>query len=54
MGSREDWRRLVSAVNAHQLRPEIDTVLPLAQGGTAYGRMEQAEQFAKIVLSIDG
>lgn len=54
MGSREDWRRLVAAVNAHQLRPVIDTVLPLAQGGTAYGRMEQAEQFAKIVLSIDG
>ena len=54
MGSREDWRRLVTALNDHQLRPVIDTVLPLAEGRAAYERMEQAEQFAKIVLSIDG
>jgi len=38
----------------HQLKPVIDTVLPLADGKAAYERMEQAEQFAKIVLSIDG
>ena len=54
MGSREDWRSLVAAVNAHQLKPVIDTVLPLAEGRAAYERMDQAEQFAKIVLSIDG
>jgi NADPH:quinone reductase-like Zn-dependent oxidoreductase len=54
MGSREDWRQLVAAVNAHQLKPVIDSVLPLTEGRAAYERMEQAEQFAKIVLSIDG
>jgi len=32
----------------------VDPVLPLADGRTAYERMERAEQFAKIVLSIDG
>ena len=54
MGSREDWRQLVAAVEMHRLKPVIDTVLPLAEGRAAYERMEQAEQFAKIVLSIDG
>jgi NADPH:quinone reductase-like Zn-dependent oxidoreductase len=54
MGSRTDWRQMVAAVARHQLRPVIDNVLPLAEGRAAYERMEQAEQFAKIVLSIDG
>lgn len=54
MGSRDDWRQLVAAVGRYRLRPVIDTVLPLAEGRSAYERMDQAEQFAKIVLSIDG
>jgi len=54
MGSRRDWRQLVAAVEMHRLKPVIDTVLPLAEGRAAYDRMEQAGQFAKIVLSIDG
>jgi NADPH:quinone reductase-like Zn-dependent oxidoreductase len=53
MGSRADWRRLVAAVEAHRLTPVIDTVLPLREGRAAYERMERAEQFAKIVLSIN-
>ena len=54
MGSREDWRRLVAAVDAHRMRPVIDRVLPLSEGRAAYERLERAEQFGKIVLSIDG
>lgn len=54
MGSRTDWREMVAAVDMHRLKPAVDTVLPLADGRAAYDRMEQAEQFAKIVLSIDG
>jgi NADPH:quinone reductase-like Zn-dependent oxidoreductase len=54
MGSRKDWRQLVSMFEMHGLRPVIDTVIPLSEGRTAYERMEQAGQFAKIVLSIDG
>jgi NADPH:quinone reductase-like Zn-dependent oxidoreductase len=54
MGSRRDWRQMVAAVEMHQLKPVIDTVLPLADGRAAYKRMEHAEQFAKIVLSVDG
>jgi NADPH:quinone reductase-like Zn-dependent oxidoreductase len=54
MGSREDWRRLIAAVDAHRMRPVIDGVLPLSEGRAAYERLERAEQFGKIVLSIDG
>lgn len=54
MGSREDWRRLMSAVGAHHLRPVVDRVVPLADGRSAYKRLEDGEQFGKIVLSIDG
>ena len=54
MGSRKDWRELVAAVEMHQIKPVVDTVLPLVEGRAAYERMEQAGQFAKIVLSIDG
>jgi NADPH:quinone reductase-like Zn-dependent oxidoreductase len=54
MGSRDDWRRLIAAVCSYQLRPVVDVVMPLAEGRTAYKRLEDAEQFGKIVLSIDG
>ena len=54
MGSRGDWQDMVEAVNTHQLKPVIDTVFALSDGRRAYDRMEEAEQFAKIVLSIDG
>jgi NADPH:quinone reductase-like Zn-dependent oxidoreductase len=54
MGSREDWRQLVAAIDMHELKPVIDTVLPLSEGRAAYERMEQSKQFAKIVLSVDG
>ena len=54
MGSREDWRQLVSAVNTHGMRPVVDTEMLLAEGKTAYERLERADQFGKIVLTIDG
>jgi NADPH:quinone reductase-like Zn-dependent oxidoreductase len=54
MGSRDDWRRLIATVTAHQLVPVVDKVVPLAEGKTAYRRLEDADQFGKIVLTIDG
>jgi NADPH:quinone reductase-like Zn-dependent oxidoreductase len=54
MGAREDWRQLMAAVGAHQLHPVVDTTFGLADGAAAYRRLERAEQFGKIVLSIDG
>lgn len=54
MGSRGDWKQMVSTIEANGLKPVIDDVFPLQEGRSAYQRMERAEQFAKIVLSIDG
>ncbi len=54
MGSREDWRQLLAAVNAHQLRPVVDRVFDLEQGREAFQRLDRAEQFGKIVLSMNG
>ncbi|HHQ49221.1 MAG TPA: NADPH:quinone reductase, partial [Acidobacteria bacterium] len=52
MGSREDWRRVVAAAEEWQLRPVVDTVIPLENGRAAYERMEAAEQLGKIVLAV--
>lgn len=52
MGSHEDFRRLLSAVQVSGLRPVIDQVFPLAEAREAQGRMERGEQFGKIVLSV--
>jgi NADPH:quinone reductase-like Zn-dependent oxidoreductase len=54
MGSREDWRRMTEVVAEHELQPVVDSVHPLAEGRSAYALLERAEQFGKIVLSIDG
>lgn len=54
MGSRDDWRRLMATVAAESLRPVVDEVIPLADGASAYSRLEQAQQFGKIVLAIGG
>lgn len=52
MGSHEDFRQLLSAVQASGLRPVIDQIFPLAEAREAQGRMERGEQFGKIVLSV--
>jgi NADPH:quinone reductase-like Zn-dependent oxidoreductase len=54
MGSRTDWRAIVRAVDEWDLRPVVDSVLPLACGRAAYERMAAGEQFGKIVLEIPG
>ena len=54
MGSRDDWRQLVVAVNSYGLRPVVDEVLSLDRRQATYERLDRAQQFGKIVLSIDG
>ncbi len=54
MGSREDWRHLIAAVDTHALHPVVDSVVPLPEGREAYERLEGARQFGKIVLAING
>ncbi len=50
MGSTRDWRELVAAVDAWELRPVVDTAVPLAAGREAYERLAAGRQFGKIVL----
>jgi NADPH:quinone reductase-like Zn-dependent oxidoreductase len=54
MGSRTDWQAMVRAVDEWNLRPVLDSVLPLASGRAAYERMAAGGQFGKIVLEIPG
>ncbi len=52
LGSREDFRLLISFMNATGIKPIIDTVFPLNEGGRAQHYVEEARQFGKVVLSI--
>ncbi len=51
MANDREFRAMLSAVAAGRLRPRIDHVFPFGQAAEAYRRMEQGEQFGKIVLT---
>ena len=53
MGSRADWSGVVDAVVRWELRPVVDSVLPLSEGRDGYARMAKGEQLGKIVLRVD-
>jgi zinc-binding alcohol dehydrogenase/oxidoreductase len=52
MGSPPDFTAMVAFVNKHSLRPVIDKIFHLAEGEVALRRMENAQQFGKIVLRV--
>lgn len=54
MGSQEEFRAMVAAVSAAKMKPVVDSVFPLAEARAAQARMEQGEQFGKIVLDVAG
>lgn len=51
MGSRDDFRQMLLAVTEAKLKPVIDSVHALDRVRDAIARMENAEQFGKIVLT---
>lgn len=51
MGSPRDFAAMLQ-LYANGLRPVVDTVLPLDQAAQAHRRMEEGQQFGKIVLRI--
>ncbi len=53
MGSPADFAGMLTLVNAHRLRPVIDSVFALDDGCLALERLAQGKQFGKIVLRID-
>jgi len=52
MGSRAELYTVLKLVGEKRLRPVIDRVFPLDQAVQAHQRLEQREQFGKIVLSV--
>jgi NADPH:quinone reductase-like Zn-dependent oxidoreductase len=52
LGNDEDFRQLFNAISAAKLKPVINSVEPIENIKKAMAKMEQGEQFGKIVLSI--
>lgn len=53
MGSDQDFTDMVGFVGKHKIKPIVDASFPLAQGNQAIARMDNGEQFGKIVLTIN-
>ncbi len=52
MGSRREYAEIVRLAHQRRLWPIVDRVLPLADGVTAYERMQRGEQIGKLVLEV--
>jgi NADPH:quinone reductase-like Zn-dependent oxidoreductase len=52
MGTREDFETAYDLVKSGRAKPVVDSVYPLAEARSAHERMEAAEQFGKIVLTV--
>jgi len=50
LGSREDFRQLLSFLEVSKIRPILDRKFPLREAAAAQQRMEKARQFGKILL----
>lgn len=53
MGSPAEFGAMLSLFADGTLRPVVDRTFPLAEAAAAHRHMERAEQFGKIVLTID-
>ena len=52
LGSRDEFRQLISFLNVARIKPIIDRVFPLREGAAAQKYLEDAKQFGKVVLSM--
>lgn len=53
MGSPNDFEKMLELYSADSMKPVVDEVLPLADASKAHQRMEDAEQFGKLVLGVN-
>jgi NADPH:quinone reductase-like Zn-dependent oxidoreductase len=53
MGNSGEFESVLRAIDAG-LRPVVDSVYPLADVQSALSRLDAAEQFGKVVLSMEG
>jgi NADPH:quinone reductase-like Zn-dependent oxidoreductase len=54
MGTRADFEGAYELVKSGRAKPVVDSTFPLSEARAAHERMEAAEQFGKIVLTIPG
>ena len=52
MGSPQDFAAMLAFVTEKQIVPVVDEVFPLAEAEAAFRRLENSQQFGKIVLKI--
>jgi NADPH:quinone reductase-like Zn-dependent oxidoreductase len=52
MGTKEDFEGAYELVKSGRAEPVVDSTFPLEEARAAHERMEAAEQFGKIVLTI--
>lgn len=52
LGSREEFRQVLSFLNASQIKPIVDRVFPLKEAAAAQRYLAEAKQFGKVVLQI--
>ena len=52
MGSESEFQAIVAHFNADRLRPPVDSVYPLSDGREAFERMQNREQFGKLVVRV--
>jgi len=53
MANQKEFSEVMQLIFQGKLRPVIDTVFPLEQARNAYQRLQDGEQFGKIVIKID-
>lgn len=53
MGNDEEFDAIVRELRAGRLLPPVDRVFSLDEGRSAFGRLASAEQFGKVVISLE-
>jgi zinc-binding alcohol dehydrogenase/oxidoreductase len=52
MGSPQEFAQVLTAVNGGNIKPVIDSTFPLGEASAAHRRLEDQEQFGKVILTI--
>ena len=53
MGSDSEFAAIVGELRAGKLKPVVDSVFPIEQGRQAFERLDSAQQFGKVVISVN-
>jgi NADPH:quinone reductase-like Zn-dependent oxidoreductase len=54
MGNDAEYDAIIDQLRRGRLLPPVDRVFPLERGREAFERLENAEQFGKVVVELDG